>query len=337
MDIDTGRLGMTIFLLISACFNLPFFARSIRDVLSPTRFQSMPAAPSALLTTAIAELSWVLPCLVQCALQTFRGNGPWSPQTSRLGCDVMGFYSVFGSVLGMTSTVWVAVITHRAVTGRAPFSAKIGVLTNVALVLGSALFCALPFLGVGSFVYAGEGFCYFDWYDPALASMLMIVVLACMVATCALLAMSVRRGGWPSKVDLYLIGASLLSAWTLWVPACIIGLAGGSFPSRYMLSGGVMGHAQALINPYVYGLRWRRSVLAMGSSGKGILVGAKLGAPPTGNQPVTSLSTPSQDAAMNVSPLPSPPASECGEQGSESALNPKVSKSKRNAVAPHIV
>ena len=157
MSVDTGQLAMTIFLLISACFNLPFFARSIRDVLSPTRFQSMPAAPSALLTTALAELSWVLPCFVQCTLQTFRGNGPWSPSTSRLGCDVMGFYSVFGSVLGMTSTVWVAVITHRAVTGRTSFSAKIGVLTNVALVLGSALFCALPFLGVGSFVYAGEG------------------------------------------------------------------------------------------------------------------------------------------------------------------------------------
>lgn len=104
-----------------------------------------------------------------------------------------------------------------------------------------------------------------------------------------------------------------------------------------MLSGGVMGHAQAIINPYVYGLRWRRSVLAMGSSGKGILVGAKLGAPPMGNQPVTSLSTPSQDAAMDVSPLPSPPASECGELGSESALSPKVSISKRNAVAPYIV
>ena len=140
-----------------------------------------------------------------------------------------------------------------------------------------------------------------------------------------------------------------------------------------MLVGGVMGHAQALINPYVYGLRWRRSVLmlgstlvdanlSMGSSAKRTLVDAKLGPTPSQHfssprvqpftspgcticQPFTSPGcTPSQDMiAMRVSPLPSPPASEYaseyGEGGSgRVALSPlKASKAKggkRNAVAP---
>jgi len=282
----------------------------------------------------------------------------------------MGFYSVFGSVLGMASSVWVAIITHRVVTGRAAHSAKVGVLTSVGLVMGCALFCAMPFYGIGSFAYAGEGFCYFDWYDPALASLLMVVVLACMAATLTLLGVAVRRGGWPSKLDLYLMIASLLSAWSLWVPACIVGLAHGSFPSKYMLVGGVMGHAQALINPYVYGLRWRRSVLtlrgsakgvlvdanlrlslSMGSSAKRILVDTKLG--PAPSQPVTSPGgctpcqpftspgrTPSQDTAMRVSPLPSPPASEYNSEYSEGKSDraarspPKAKGGKRNAVAP---
>ena len=33
-----------------------------------------------------------------------------------------------------------------------------------------------------------------------------------------------------------------------------------------MIAGGIMGHAQALINPYVYGVRWRRSALALGEA-----------------------------------------------------------------------
>ena len=89
--VDSGYLPMFIFLLVAACFNLPFLARSMRDVLTPLRFHYAPAAPSALLTTAFAQLAWVLPCCVQCALQTFGGNGPWSAATSRLGCNVMGF------------------------------------------------------------------------------------------------------------------------------------------------------------------------------------------------------------------------------------------------------
>ena len=67
-------------------------------------------------------------------------------------------------------------------------------------------------------------------------------------------------------------------ALVLWVPACLIGLGGGAFPQYYMISGGVMGHAQALINPYVYGVRWRRSSLRIDGN-KEIVLDSKTGMP----------------------------------------------------------
>jgi len=308
---------MFIFLTVAACFNLPFFVRSLVDVLSPSRFRSLPAAPSALLATAFAELSWVLPCMVQCGLQSLRGNGPCSAPSARLGCDVMGYYSVFGSVAGMTSTVWVSLLTYRAVVGRAAYSAKVGVLVNVVIMLLTAVYSALPFMGVGAFTYSGEGFCYFDWYNPALSSTLLLIVIVCMAATLGLLGAALRRGGWRSKYDLYLMGLSLISAWCLWLPACIMGLAGVAFPPRFMITGAVLGHAQAIINPLVYGLRWRKSALTLGSAKDITKVCV------TEDMAPQASSTPTQrDAFGGAAPSlpPSPPASDFGGRADEIAI-----------------
>ena len=32
----------------------------------------------------------------------------------------------------------------------------------------------------------------------------------------------------------------------------------------YMIAGGVLGHVQALINPYLYGVRWRNALVRHG-------------------------------------------------------------------------
>ena len=200
---DASYIPMFVFLLVGASCNLPFFVRSVRDLCRTSAFTAMPAAPSALLTTALAELSWVLPCLVQCALQAFNGDGPWSAARGGVGCDVMGFYSVFGSVAGMSSTLWVAVITNCP--GLA--TARLGYLVSVAIVLSAALFAALPWMGVGRFAYTGEGFCYFDFHDTALAAVLLAATLPMLVATLALLARAAHRGGWPSQIDLYVMAA----------------------------------------------------------------------------------------------------------------------------------
>ena len=77
---------------------------------------------------------------------------------------------------------------------------------------------------------------------------------------------------------LLLLILGFLSAWVLWLPASIIGLIGGTFPPHYMIAGGVLGHAQALINPYVYGVRWRRSSLRIDGN-KEIVLDSKTGMP----------------------------------------------------------
>ena len=40
-----------------------------------------------------------------------------------------------------------------------------------------------------------------------------------------------------------------------------------------MIIGGVLGHAQALINPYLYGIRWRESVQQLGGGRMGKVQG----------------------------------------------------------------
>ncbi|MDC0525729.1 hypothetical protein OAO87_01925 [bacterium] len=78
-----------------------------------------------------------------------------------------------------------------------------------------------------------------------------MITLPTILATATLLVLAMRAGGWPSQLDLCLMLFAFLSAWLLWVPATLIGLAGEDFPRHYMITGGVSGHAQALINPCV--------------------------------------------------------------------------------------
>lgn len=267
---DLNALAMVIFLLFGTIANIPFFIRCLADVYPKNRRKFFPAAPPALLTTSFTELCWVLPCLVQCAVQLFNGDGAWSAAAAKLGCDVMGFYSVFASVSGMLSALWIAIITYRVArhpdNTQSPSFFTSGIV-GVGVLGLSALIAALPLFGVGTFKYTGEGFCYFDWHHPALSGVLLALTAPTMVATVTLIALTLRCGGWPSTCDLALMILSIFSAWTLWVPATLMGLAGQPFPRHMMIAGGVMGHAQALINPYVYGVRWRRSALRVHARG----------------------------------------------------------------------
>ena len=83
----------------------------------------------------------------------------------------MGFYSVFGSMAGMTSTLWIAFITVRTET-----SAKAGYAASLAIVLSSAFFSSLPFMGVGRFEYTGEGVSESDPSYPRPTTHLIICV-----------------------------------------------------------------------------------------------------------------------------------------------------------------
>ena len=60
-------------------------------------------------------------------------------------------------------------------------------------------------MGVGSFEFTGEGFCYFNWHDKALATLMLLVTLPTMVASVTFLALTLKRSGWPSQLDLILM------------------------------------------------------------------------------------------------------------------------------------
>ena len=67
--VSTTNLPMVIFLSIASVPCILFTGRSIRDCARKSELHNaMPAAPPALLSIALSELTWVLPCLIQCFL-----------------------------------------------------------------------------------------------------------------------------------------------------------------------------------------------------------------------------------------------------------------------------
>lgn len=267
MSLAYEYLPMALFLLVGTLANLPFLARAIYELATAKtrrRFSALPSAAPALVGVSISECAWVLPCLVQCSLCFFRGtDGQWSPMTSVVGCNVMGFYSVFASYSGMMTTLWIIYLTYRKSTGSPALGARIGVAVPVIIFFGALLMSTLPFMGVGSFQWTGEGFCYFDWRSIPLSILMLLITLLALGGAVIMLVMTYRRQTWPSKIDLIVMLVAFVSAWFLWVPATIIGLSDGVFPPKYLLMGAIFGHAQALLNPYIYGIRWRRTVVSM--------------------------------------------------------------------------
>ena len=266
---DLNYLVMVLFLLVGFAANLPFLIRSVADAAksaSPLR-RAMPSAPPALVTTAFSELCWVLPCLVQCAISLFNGDaGAWAPIRLGSGCDVMATYSIFASMSGMLSTVAVSAFTYYTTKhGPSAVSAKTSAIVGVAVLVGSALFAAVPRVVGGSW-YTGSGFCYLNFYDPTLAILNLLITGPAVVSAVVFLTLTLKHGGWPSQLDLVLMLVAFVSAWSWWIPASFVGLAGGTFPMWYFPPIGFLAHGQALINPYLYGIRWRRSALLLASA-----------------------------------------------------------------------
>tara|TARA_B110001452_G_C15225996_1_gene424913 strand:+ start:187 stop:1023 length:837 start_codon:yes stop_codon:yes gene_type:complete len=261
---QAGNAGMPLYLLIAAVFNVCFVYRSAKDTyVANGPLAKQPAI--ALLVASLSELCWVLPCMVQCAIVFFAGNdGGWSPQ-SKTGCDVMGFYSQFGSLCSMMATVLVGYLSYCA-AHRVPLpSVRVTKLAAVGVFAFALLISILPLTGAtGSYANSGEGFCYIDWSDEPQAVLMLLISISAIVASVTLYGLA-ARGVWEKKLDLLLLVLGFLSAWVLWPPAAVIGLADGTFPKYYMITGAILGHAQALINPYIYGIRWRTAMLTGGS------------------------------------------------------------------------
>merc|ERR1719461_784449 len=111
MAFESGDLGMPVFLFVAAVANLLFIRRSVNDIKSTNESLSG-STGVALLLTGLAELCWVLPCFVQCLLVYILGSRKAGPETET-GCDIQGFYSAFGSVAGMLSSMLLAFFTYR--------------------------------------------------------------------------------------------------------------------------------------------------------------------------------------------------------------------------------
>jgi len=174
----------------------------------------------------------------------------------------MGFYSVFASFSGMLSTLWIIFLTYRITSGYVPYGFRLGLVVSIVIILTSLLFAALPFMGVASFEWTGEGFCYMDWRSPVLSSLMLVITTFAILAATTLVSLSLHKRSWPQPTDLVIILIAFVSAWILWIPSSIIGLAGGQFPTHLMLVGAIFGHAQALINPLIYGIRWRGRIVS---------------------------------------------------------------------------
>merc|ERR1712146_760508 len=97
-------------------------------------------------------------------------------------------------------------------------------------------------------------------HDTALSLILLLISAPSLLGSIGFLA---HAGvcGWPNPLDIGFLLLSSTAAWLLWPAASLMGLAGAAFPSGYMITGAILGHAQALINPYLYGVRWRHTVL----------------------------------------------------------------------------
>ena len=182
-----------------------------------------------------------------------------------MGCDTMGFYSQLGSLCSMLATLQVGLITHRAAHGRR-LPPKPAVIATSVFIFGACFAVSLlPLVGVVKpYALTDGGFCYVDWYDPPQAIYMLGISVPTMAAVVALYGGAMHTGEWYKKEELLVLIIGFLSAWVLWPPAAIVGLVGGTFPPSYMIAGAFLGHAQALINPYLYGVRWRNALVRHG-------------------------------------------------------------------------
>ena len=274
MPYSGADAGMPSFLFIATVANFVFIGGSVRDCTSKKSPVSKPTAVSLLLT-AVAESIWVLPCFIQCVLVFFKGHGgDWAPDLNSEGCDIQGYYSFAGSLAAMLASLLMAVVTLRLTRSNEPPPLKT-VLGLCAAVLATALFIgAFPLMHIGRFAYLGEGFCYADFNDTGTIILMMITIIPTVITVLALHTKLYLEGAWPKKITL-LMSFAFLTAWILWIPAFFIGLAGASFPKGYFISGAILGHAQALVNPILYGIFWRASAIQMDRSRQQVALTSK--------------------------------------------------------------
>jgi len=158
---------------------------------------------------------------------------------------------VFSATIGQLLGAYGAYIAVQQ--GQVPTSTATLCCTFIFVIAG--LISALPFMGVGEFTYGGEGFCYYDWYDKTHASITFVISVCTLI--CVPVAYGLASAASDSKLSLIIFPLGFWSGWLLWPVASGYGLAESTIPDHMLISGAVMGHLQALLNPLLYGIYWR--------------------------------------------------------------------------------
>lgn len=114
----------------------------------------------------------------------------------------------------------------------------------------------------------GEGFCYLNMSAKPVAALSLVWTVVLTVAMLVLTGTLLLRlwRGLPRNsagfATLFLLLVTYIGTWILWPVGGIIALSGHTHPKGFMIAGGILGHAQALVNPILYGTLWRRHFLA---------------------------------------------------------------------------
>lgn len=296
MTVDTNQLGMAIFLLIAVFFNLWFVISSYRRVLvfstevegssedveeaasinddsdtknAPDRRRSTSyqLLSYAVLTMATFDIPWVWLCMIQCWNNVFNTNGfNQNSGDDSFGCKFMGWYSSF-SLVGMTGSHCLVayylmnyyyLTDDKATTTTSFFNSKRGwMILSATLLIAACLFASMPLMqgDDGGYALTSGGFCYADFTNVAQASTILAFTLFFLLLSTVLW---IKIGQWKNYWYYYIV---FFSTWILWIPAACYGIAKGmEISSPYMIIGAIIGHANAIINPILYGLDLFRKV-----------------------------------------------------------------------------
>merc|ERR1711907_819208 len=273
-----GLYQLPVFLFVASIANTVFLYVAARDHVSNLDSGTR-SRTAALLGLSAAEFIWVVPCFLQCLATLISNGGPhwWVAADHDTGCGIMGFYSIFASVSSQLFCTQLAFITHTVLVRKSTVESKHVVYGSAASFVIAFLISLLPVMGVGSFKYSGEGFCYIDWSNAGQVVCMEVVTYPAFFAvcywfgSCALYVEPAEEESCVSERPLvrvpprywwWFLLLAYVSAWVLWLPAIFIGLDSSQeypamFPAGYMIAGGALGHAQALLNPFFYGVKWR--------------------------------------------------------------------------------
>ena len=119
---------------------------------------------------------------------------------------------------------------------------------STILLIAACLFASMPLMQGDEYALTSGGYCYADFTNKTQAAIILSFTLAFLSLSTFLW---VKIGQWRDYWYYYLV---FFCTWVMWIPATSYGISqSAEIASPYMLVGAILGHAQAIINPLLYG------------------------------------------------------------------------------------